>query len=73
MASKDGQQVLEALEAGAVDVVQKPTGLANDRLLEIAEELLTKVKAAAATPLRKRMVPVQAAIPHVHAGSNAAN
>jgi len=56
MASKDGQQVLQALEAGAVDVVQKPTGLATERLLEIAEELLVKVKAAAATPLRSRSV-----------------
>lgn len=56
MASKDGEQVLEALEAGAVDVIQKPTGLATEKLLEIAEELLGKVKAAAATTLRKQSV-----------------
>ncbi len=47
MASKDGEQVLEALEAGAVDVIQKPTGLASDRLLEITDELVAKVKMAA--------------------------
>lgn len=47
MAAKDGQQVLEALEAGAVDFIQKPTGLANERILEIAEELISKVKTAA--------------------------
>ncbi|MGV3486806.1 MAG: protein-glutamate methylesterase/protein-glutamine glutaminase [Planctomycetaceae bacterium] len=57
MASKEGQQVLEALEAGAVDVVQKPTGLATDRLLEITQELLAKVKAAAAMPLRQHQAP----------------
>jgi two-component system chemotaxis response regulator CheB len=51
MAAKDGQQVLEALAAGAVDVVQKPTGLANERILEIAEDLIAKVKAAATARL----------------------
>lgn len=65
MASKDGQQVLEALEAGAVDVVQKPTGLATDRLLEISEELLTKVKRAAAMPLRKQTLPAPVSPPAV--------
>jgi two-component system chemotaxis response regulator CheB len=47
MASKNGQQVLEALDAGAIDFIQKPTGLANERILEIAEELISKVKTAA--------------------------
>jgi two-component system chemotaxis response regulator CheB len=47
MAAKDGQQVLEALDAGAVDFIQKPSGLANERILEIAEELISKVKTAA--------------------------
>lgn len=65
MASKDGQQVLEALEAGAVDVVQKPTGLATDQLFEIADELLSKVKAAAATTLRKAATPANTAPPTV--------
>jgi two-component system chemotaxis response regulator CheB len=65
MASKDGQQVLEALEAGAVDVIQKPTGLATDQLFEIAAELLGKVKAAAATPMRKPLTPVLTAAPKV--------
>lgn len=51
MAAKDGQQVLEALAAGAVDVVQKPTGLANERILEIGEDLIAKVKAAATARL----------------------
>ena len=37
---------LDALEAGAVDFVQKPTALATDRVYEIADELAAKVIAA---------------------------
>jgi len=47
VASPSGEQVLAALEAGAVDFLQKPTALATDRLLEVADELVAKVKAAA--------------------------
>jgi len=57
MASKEGQQVLEALEAGAVDFIQKPTGLANDKLFEIGEELVAKVKAAASARLASPLAP----------------
>jgi two-component system chemotaxis response regulator CheB len=52
MAAKDGLQVVEALEAGAIDVIQKPTALATDKIVEISEELIAKVKAASATSLR---------------------
>jgi two-component system chemotaxis response regulator CheB len=53
IASGSGEQVLAALDAGAVDFIQKPTALATDRLLEISEELIEKVKAAAqAAPMR---------------------
>jgi two-component system chemotaxis response regulator CheB len=47
IASESGELVLSALDAGAVDFVQKPTALATDRLLEIGDELVDKVKAAA--------------------------
>jgi two-component system, chemotaxis family, protein-glutamate methylesterase/glutaminase len=47
VASESGELVLSALDAGAVDFVQKPTALATDRLLEIAEDLVGKVKGAA--------------------------
>ena len=47
VASESGELVLAALDAGAVDFVQKPTALASDRLLEIGDELVEKVKAAA--------------------------
>jgi two-component system chemotaxis response regulator CheB len=53
IASGAAEQVLAALDAGAVDFVQKPTALATERLMEIADDLVEKVKAAAqATPLR---------------------
>lgn len=49
IAHQSGELALEALEAGAVEFVQKPTALATDRVYEIARELVTKVQAAAAT------------------------
>jgi two-component system, chemotaxis family, protein-glutamate methylesterase/glutaminase len=38
---------VEALQSGAVDIVQKPTALATDRLYELSAELVGKVRAAA--------------------------
>lgn len=52
IASESGELVLNALDAGAVDFIQKPTALASDRLLEIGDELLGKVKTAAHARLR---------------------
>ena len=52
VASEAGELALNALDAGAVDFVQKPTALASERLLEMSDELIGKVKAAAAARLR---------------------
>jgi len=52
IANQSGEMVLNALDAGAVDFIQKPTALASDRLLEIGEDLITKVKAAAGAHFR---------------------
>jgi two-component system, chemotaxis family, protein-glutamate methylesterase/glutaminase len=61
VASESGELVLSALDAGAVDFVQKPTALATDRLLEIAEDLVDKVKGAAgARPIVARPAAVTA-------------
>lgn len=49
-----GASALEAFELGAVEFVQKPTALATDRVFEIADELLAKVKAASAVTLPSR-------------------
>jgi two-component system chemotaxis response regulator CheB len=46
-ASESGDEVMRAFDAGAVDVVQKPTALATDKVYEIAADLVAKVKAAA--------------------------
>jgi two-component system, chemotaxis family, protein-glutamate methylesterase/glutaminase len=51
IASESGELVLAALEAGAIDVVQKPTALATEKVFEIAEELIAKVKSVASVPL----------------------
>src|SRR3954463_15343695 len=51
-AAESGEQVLAALDAGAIDFVQKPTALATERLMEMADELVEKVKAAARAPRR---------------------
>jgi len=65
IASESSEQVLAAFEAGAVDVVQKPTALATEKVLEIADELVAKVKAIAQVPLKQAAPPVseQAAPP----------
>ena len=54
---QDAESVLEALDAGAVDFVQKPTALATDDLLGMREELVQKIKNAAAAPREALLVP----------------
>jgi two-component system chemotaxis response regulator CheB len=51
---ESSELMVRALEAGAVDMVQKPTALATEKVLEIGDELIEKVKAAA----RARPAPV---------------
>jgi two-component system chemotaxis response regulator CheB len=51
IASEAGEMALAALDAGAVDFVQKPTALATEKIFEIADELTEKVKAAAKVPM----------------------
>jgi two-component system chemotaxis response regulator CheB len=55
----DSDLGIEALHLGAVDVVQKPTALATDRLYELGTELVAKVIAAAGARGR-RPTPVAA-------------
>jgi two-component system chemotaxis response regulator CheB len=63
IASESGEQVLAALDAGAIDFVQKPTALATDKLMSIADELIEKVKAAAQSPLAGRPAAADASEP----------
>jgi two-component system chemotaxis response regulator CheB len=46
IASETSQDVLDALDAGALEFVQKPSALATERVFEMSEELIEKVKAA---------------------------
>ena len=46
IASESGEMAIDAFDAGAGEFVQKPTALATDRLYDIGEELVAKVKAA---------------------------
>ena len=52
MAESESDQVLTALELGAVDFIHKPTALATDRLYEISRELAQKVRTAAVAVVR---------------------
>jgi two-component system chemotaxis response regulator CheB len=56
VANESGELVLSALDAGAVDFVQKPTALATDRLLDMRQELVNKVKTAAIAHFPKSLV-----------------
>src|SRR6478672_5889847 len=52
VASESGDLVVQAFDLGAVDVVRKPTALATDKVYEIANDLIAKVKAAAAARVK---------------------
>ena len=52
VSGSETELAIEALHTGAVEIVMKPTPLPTDRLYDLANELVTKVKAAAlARPL----------------------
>jgi two-component system chemotaxis response regulator CheB len=53
IASETGDAALTALDSGAVDFVQKPTALATEKIFEVSNELIEKVKAAGSIPLAR--------------------
>jgi two-component system, chemotaxis family, protein-glutamate methylesterase/glutaminase len=61
IANGEAAHAIEALDAGAVDFIQKPTALATDDLLRIREELADKVKAAANIPVKALVVAIGSA------------
>ncbi len=63
IASETAEMALTALEVGAIDFVQKPTALATEKILEVADELIGKVKAAAAIPTGRLPIPKTVAAP----------
>jgi len=52
IANESGELALAALDAGAIDFVQKPTALATEKIFEVSDELIEKVKAAASVSMR---------------------
>jgi two-component system chemotaxis response regulator CheB len=54
MSGSDSMLGIEALHSGAIDIVQKPTALATDRLYELGAELIAKVVAAASARVPRR-------------------
>lgn len=59
IASESGRLALQALDAGAVDFVQKPTALATEKVLEISDDLVRKVKEAAGIPIDRLRATLQ--------------
>ena len=53
IASETAEAALEALDAGAVDFVQKPTALATEKMFDVSTELIEKVKAAGDISLKR--------------------
>jgi two-component system chemotaxis response regulator CheB len=61
VAKETAEAALEALDAGAIDFVQKPTALASEKIFEVSTELIEKVKAAGHIALNR--LPASAALP----------
>ena len=66
----DGESVLEAIAAGAVDFVRKPTARATEDLLKVREELTEKIKGAARAPVKNLHVAVPLHAPKIEAPKN---
>lgn len=60
VSASEAELAIEALQAGAVDFVTKPTPLPTDRLYELSGDLLTKVKAAVSARPRLAKLDVSA-------------
>lgn len=61
MVDEESALGIEALRAGAIDLVHKPTSLATDQLYELADELVAKVATAAGA--RAQTVPDEPSAP----------
>ena len=53
VAKDTAEAALTALDAGAIDFVQKPTALASEKIFEVSAELIEKVKAAGQIALNR--------------------
>ena len=53
IANETADAALTALDAGAIDFVQKPTALATEKIFEVSTELIEKVKAAGDVSMKR--------------------
>ncbi|HUK92192.1 MAG TPA: chemotaxis-specific protein-glutamate methyltransferase CheB [Blastocatellia bacterium] len=53
IANESGELALAALDAGAIDFIQKPTALATEKIFEVSDELVEKIKAAANVSMKR--------------------
>ena len=60
IASETGDAALTALDLGAVDFIQKPTALATEKIFEVSNELIEKVKMAGSISIKDSTVYVPA-------------
>jgi len=60
VANSEAELAIEALQLGAIDLVNKPTPLPTDRLYELSSELIEKVKAVAWAQPRSFSIPARA-------------
>jgi two-component system, chemotaxis family, protein-glutamate methylesterase/glutaminase len=63
IAEATSELVLDALDAGATDFVQKPSALATEKMFEMSDELIEKVKAAATVKMRKTETTARPIVP----------
>src|SRR6185436_9944658 len=63
IAEATSELVLDALDAGATDFVQKPSALATEKMFEMSDELIEKVKAAATVKMRKTQTVLRPVVP----------
>ncbi len=56
IANEGSELALAALDLGAVDFAQKPTALATEKIFEVSDELIEKVKAAAGVQMARLQV-----------------
>jgi two-component system, chemotaxis family, protein-glutamate methylesterase/glutaminase len=63
VARETAEAALTALDAGAIDFVQKPTALASEKIFEVSNELIEKVKAAGGISLNRIPTPPAPSIP----------
>lgn len=62
IAHDSGELAMQAFDAGAVEFIQKPTALATDRVFDLADELVAKVKAAALVKISRLGVVTKTAV-----------